>query len=141
MIEPPIPKTIKFAEAPAAGRSILRTSRSSKGAKAYREVADALVTRARRPAPKKRERRAAVTARPRYGRMALLCAAAGVTLVSVLGGMGALPSSADDAATARPRDGLVLSGAVAAPTPSGTGTTTAVPPSTVEQPVGAVAGR
>ena len=32
VIEPPIPKTIKFAEAPAAGRSILATSRSSKGA-------------------------------------------------------------------------------------------------------------
>jgi chromosome partitioning protein len=48
VIEPPIPKTIKFAEAPAAGRSILRTSRSSKGAKAYREVADALVVRSRR---------------------------------------------------------------------------------------------
>ena len=55
VIEPPIPKTIRFAEAPAAGRSILRTSRSSKGAKAYREVTDALVTRARRPAPKKRD--------------------------------------------------------------------------------------
>ncbi len=39
VVEPPIPKTIKFAEAPAAGRSILATSRTSKGAKAYREVA------------------------------------------------------------------------------------------------------
>jgi len=77
-----------------------------------------------------------VTAQPRYGRLALLCAATGVTLVSVLGGMGALPSSADDGATARPRDGLVLSGAVAAPTPSAAGATTAVPPSTLEQPVG-----
>ena len=48
VIEPPIPKTIKFAEAPAAGRSILATSRSSKGAKAYREVAEALETRAAR---------------------------------------------------------------------------------------------
>ncbi|MEZ5091642.1 ParA family protein [Nocardioides sp.] len=48
VVEPPIPKTIKFAEAPAAGRSILRTSRSSKGAKAYREVAEALVARSRR---------------------------------------------------------------------------------------------
>lgn len=48
VIEPPIPKTIKFAEAPAAGRSILATSRSSKGAKAYREVAANLVTRAAR---------------------------------------------------------------------------------------------
>ena len=30
VVEPPIPKTIKFAEAPAAGRSILATSRSSR---------------------------------------------------------------------------------------------------------------
>ena len=52
VVEPPIPKTIKFAEAPAAGRSILRTSRSSKGAKAYRDVAANLVTRSRRPVPK-----------------------------------------------------------------------------------------
>jgi chromosome partitioning protein len=48
VIEPPIPKTIKFAEAPAAGRSILATSRSSKGAKAYREVAANLMVRAAR---------------------------------------------------------------------------------------------
>ncbi len=46
VIEPPIPKTIKFAEAPAAGRSILALNRSSKGAAAYRAVATAL--RARR---------------------------------------------------------------------------------------------
>ena len=49
VVEPPIPKTIKFAEAPAAGRSILATSRSSKGATAYREVAQNLVERASRP--------------------------------------------------------------------------------------------
>lgn len=49
VIEPPIPKTIKFAEAPAAGRSILATSRSSKGAQAYREVAANLVIRSQRP--------------------------------------------------------------------------------------------
>lgn len=48
VIEPPIPKTIKFAEAPAAGRSILATSRSSKGAQAYREVAVHLAERAAR---------------------------------------------------------------------------------------------
>ena len=48
VIEPPIPKTIKFAEAPAAGRSILATSRSSKGAKAYREAAANLVKRSTR---------------------------------------------------------------------------------------------
>jgi len=46
VVEPPIPKTIKFAEAPAAGRSILATHRSHKGAHAYREVA--LNLRARR---------------------------------------------------------------------------------------------
>ena len=45
VIEPPIPKTIKFAEAPAVGRSILATSRSSKGARAYREVAANLAAR------------------------------------------------------------------------------------------------
>jgi chromosome partitioning protein len=55
VVEPPIPKTIKFAEAPAAGRSILATSRSSKGANAYREVAQNLVERASRPKkPKKK---------------------------------------------------------------------------------------
>ncbi|HET8603705.1 MAG TPA: AAA family ATPase [Marmoricola sp.] len=46
VLEPPIPKSIRFAEAPAAGRSILRTSRSSKGAQAYREVASGLIARA-----------------------------------------------------------------------------------------------
>ncbi|MEI2820436.1 MAG: ParA family protein [Marmoricola sp.] len=46
VIEPPIPKTIKFAEAPAAGRSILSTApKSNKGAIAYREVAKALIAR------------------------------------------------------------------------------------------------
>ena len=45
VIEPPIPKSIRFAEAPAAGRSILRTSRSNKGAQAYREVAQILLAR------------------------------------------------------------------------------------------------
>jgi chromosome partitioning protein len=45
VIEPPIPKSIRFAEAPAAGASILRTSKSSKGAAAYREVAKGLLAR------------------------------------------------------------------------------------------------
>ncbi|MGA8845189.1 MAG: ParA family protein [Nocardioides sp.] len=45
VVEPPIPKTIKFAEAPAAGRSILQTSRSNKGAQAYRDVATGLLKR------------------------------------------------------------------------------------------------
>ena len=39
---PPIPKTIRFAEAPAVGRSILTTAKRSKGAAAYREVARSL---------------------------------------------------------------------------------------------------
>ena len=56
VIEPPIPKTIKFAEAPAAGRSILATSRSSKGARAYREVAENLVLRAERPKQKRQKK-------------------------------------------------------------------------------------
>jgi chromosome partitioning protein len=45
VIEPPIPKSIRFAEAPAAGRSILATSKSNKGAVAYREVAANLLER------------------------------------------------------------------------------------------------
>ncbi len=45
VVEPPIPKTIKFAEAPARGRSILATSRTSKGAQAYRQVAAHLIAR------------------------------------------------------------------------------------------------
>ncbi len=43
VISPPIPKTIKFAEAPAEGRSILGTSKNHKGAAAYREVAASLL--------------------------------------------------------------------------------------------------
>jgi chromosome partitioning protein len=43
VLSPPIPKTVRFAEAPAVGRSILSTSRTSKGAKAYREVAAGLL--------------------------------------------------------------------------------------------------
>jgi len=45
VIEPPIPKSIRFAEAPAAGRSILTTARSNKGAEAYRAVAKNLLGR------------------------------------------------------------------------------------------------
>ena len=43
VIEPPIPRSIRFAEAPAAGRSIFRTARSTRGAQAYRQLADNLV--------------------------------------------------------------------------------------------------
>jgi chromosome partitioning protein len=45
VLAPPIPKSIRFAEAPAAGRSILSTSRGNKGAAAYREVAANLLGR------------------------------------------------------------------------------------------------
>jgi chromosome partitioning protein len=44
VLEPAIPKTIKFAEAPAVGRSILATSRNSRGAQAYRQLAGDLLT-------------------------------------------------------------------------------------------------
>jgi chromosome partitioning protein len=45
VLEPPIPKSIRFAEAPAAGRSILSTSTTNKGAEAYRQVAENLLKR------------------------------------------------------------------------------------------------
>ncbi|MEO7130677.1 MAG: ParA family protein [Dermatophilaceae bacterium] len=45
VLTPPIPKTVRFAEAPAVGRSILTTARTSKGAQAYREVAASLLPR------------------------------------------------------------------------------------------------
>lgn len=45
VLDPPIPRTVRFAEAPAVGRSILATARGSKGAKAYREVAAALAAK------------------------------------------------------------------------------------------------
>ena len=45
VLMPPIPKTVRFAEAPAVGRSILSTARTSKGATAYREVAAGILTR------------------------------------------------------------------------------------------------
>jgi chromosome partitioning protein len=43
IVAPPIPKTILFAEAPAFGRTILGTSKSHKGAEAYRQVAEGLL--------------------------------------------------------------------------------------------------
>jgi chromosome partitioning protein len=45
VLGPPIPKTVRFAEAPAVGRSILTTARRSKGAQAYRDVAASLLHR------------------------------------------------------------------------------------------------
>lgn len=43
VLEPPVPKTIRFAEAPAVGRSILSTARRHRGAQAYRELAQQLI--------------------------------------------------------------------------------------------------
>ncbi len=43
VLAPPIPRTVRFAEAPAAGRSVLETARSSKGATAYREVTQGIL--------------------------------------------------------------------------------------------------
>lgn len=43
VLEPAIPKTIRFAEAPAIGRTILSTAKNHKGAEAYREIARGLV--------------------------------------------------------------------------------------------------
>ncbi len=42
VLDPPIPRSVRFAEAPAVGRSILVTAAGSKGAQAYRQVAAAL---------------------------------------------------------------------------------------------------
>ena len=39
VLSPVIPKSVRFAEAPAAGRSVLSSARSSKGAEAYRQLA------------------------------------------------------------------------------------------------------
>jgi len=57
-LEPPIPKSIRFAEAPAAGRSVLNVSNAQKGADAYREVARLILQeRAERAAPLPDQRR------------------------------------------------------------------------------------
>jgi chromosome partitioning protein len=42
VLEPPIPKSVRFAEAPAAGRSVLVTARRTRGADAYRALAEGL---------------------------------------------------------------------------------------------------
>jgi chromosome partitioning protein len=43
VIEPPIPRSVRFSEAPAAGRSVLETARRGRGAEAYRLVAAGLL--------------------------------------------------------------------------------------------------
>ena len=44
VLSPPIPKSVRFAEAPAVGRTILHTASSSKGSAAYRDLAAQLLT-------------------------------------------------------------------------------------------------
>lgn len=39
VLEPPITRSVRFAEAPAVGQSVMTTAASSKGAQAYREIA------------------------------------------------------------------------------------------------------
>ena len=102
VIEPPIPKTIRFAEAPAEGRSILRDQPRSKGAKAYREVAAAPGRAAGRgrlgePAPARRCARAT-------GGSRCWSASAAVTVLSVLGGVGVLPTGEHPRRPPRPSE-------------------------------------
>jgi chromosome partitioning protein len=41
-LEPPIPRSVRFAEAPASGRTIFESAPNHPGAKAYRELVQAL---------------------------------------------------------------------------------------------------
>jgi len=56
---PPIPRSIRFAEAPGMGGSILKTSPRSAGAKAYLDVAEDLIRAWKASAPKRRPARKA----------------------------------------------------------------------------------
>jgi chromosome partitioning protein len=51
---PPIPRSVRFAEAPGMGGSILRTARRSAGAAAYLDVAEKLIDAWKAAAPKRR---------------------------------------------------------------------------------------
>lgn len=43
VLQPSIPRSVRFAEAPALGRTVLDTARSSRGASAYRDLAAGLL--------------------------------------------------------------------------------------------------
>jgi chromosome partitioning protein len=45
VLQPPIPKSVRVAEAPGRGRSVLAHARTSKPAEAYRELAGAIEAR------------------------------------------------------------------------------------------------
>lgn len=71
------------------------------------------------------------TVRPRYGRIGLLAASLGVTTLSVLGGFGVLPSSADDHVPPTPQARLAADPVAPAPKlPSGSGKHTGAGPTT-----------
>jgi chromosome partitioning protein len=58
VLEPPIPRSVRFAEAPAAGRTVLAGARRGRGAEAYRQLAMNLL--AGRPANRPERREAAL---------------------------------------------------------------------------------
>ena len=43
VLDPPIPKSIRFAEAPSQGRSIMSTASSARGAQSYRDLDERLI--------------------------------------------------------------------------------------------------
>ncbi len=55
VFDPPVPKSVKVAEAPGQGRSVLEHAASSRGAVAYRELAEAIFD-AKVPGPKPKKR-------------------------------------------------------------------------------------
>lgn len=65
VLSPPIPRSVRFAEAPGLGRSVLSTARSSTGARAYREIAQQLL-RAWRIRPGRRATRRPSGTSPRH---------------------------------------------------------------------------
>lgn len=48
VFDPPVPKSVKVAEAPGRGRSVLEHAPSSKGAEAYRELAERIFGKGKR---------------------------------------------------------------------------------------------
>ncbi len=111
VIEPPIPKSIRFAEAPAAGRSILSTVAHQQGRRG-------LPRRSPRTSSDEADRAMSSTAsnrrrrvRPRVGRIAAAGVSLAVTEVALLGGhrrdpdghLGRLRGKAAVAASTSPR--------------------------------------
>jgi chromosome partitioning protein len=51
VLDPPIPRSVRFAEAPAVGHSIMRTAKTTAGANAYRMLARGLIGLRDEPSP------------------------------------------------------------------------------------------